>query len=171
MSEKVYRIGRGPDGALWVRVESRARSYPLWHVVHHSPTGFEYGKNRSFDALGAAGLAQDESLRDSARADLALSILVDYFQAEEVLVKAVLEGVAHFENELEIPPDGRRRLQAARRAIRLYQEFKQGFLAGGELRPGETISLEGSAIAEWVEAQSALRQAQGELPGGNSFAS
>jgi hypothetical protein len=61
---KVYEIKRTPGG---VRCQVRRLSppdemvYDLSHVVHHSPTGFE---------MGYAG---------SGPADLALSILADYF--------------------------------------------------------------------------------------------
>lgn len=63
-------------------------TYPLPHIVRHSPTGFE---------MGYCG---------SGPADLALSILVHYFQQF-----------------------GRSRAEAIRLAEPLYQEFKLQFIA------------------------------------------
>jgi len=56
--DKVYEARRGHEGAeVLATVDGR----PLYHVVWHSPTGFEMG-------YGGSGPA-----------DLALSILADYF--------------------------------------------------------------------------------------------
>lgn len=57
---KEYVGVRGHEG-LRVFVEEETMRYPLFHVAHHSPTGFEAG-------YGGSGPA-----------DLALSILADYF--------------------------------------------------------------------------------------------
>src|SRR3990167_8955216 len=93
-SDKVY-IGQRPaddergDCRVWV--ERRGKAYPLKHVVLHSPTGFEW-------SYGGSGPA-----------DLALSILVDYFR--------------------ETPQDAKDRLPEHSRAYALHQEFKWKFIA------------------------------------------
>lgn len=64
---KTYRIRRQPDGTVTCVVvvhpegATAGRTYPLAHVVYHSPSGFDVG------------------YQGSGPADLALSILADYF--------------------------------------------------------------------------------------------
>jgi len=62
-SNKTYTISRDLDGSVHCAVfdAGTGASYPLKHVVYHSPTGFEIGSD------------------GSGPADLALSILTDYF--------------------------------------------------------------------------------------------
>ena len=67
---KVYTIERrGGLGSVVATVDGQ----PLRHIIHHSPTGFEFG-------YGGSGPA-----------DLALSILADYF-GEQPTDKAVYHG-------------------------------------------------------------------------------
>lgn len=107
MKGKCYRGRRLPCGRVDVTVNGR----PLRHVVLHSPTGFEWG-------YGGSGPA-----------DLALSILADYF------------------GENPSPEDlfwGRCRAQ------RYYQAFKWAFVA--RLNGREWV-LRDEEIAAWLEGR------------------
>lgn len=93
---KIYKVTRLRDGDVVATVDLHGqRTYPLPHLVHHSPTGFEFG-------YGGSGPA-----------DLARSIVGDLFETEDPApkdyqnVKAVflapLEGDGPFEiTETEI---------------------------------------------------------------------
>ena len=84
---------------------------PLHHVVHHSPTGFEWG-------YGGSGPA-----------DLALSILADYFN-ERPTPEQLYHGHC--------------------RCWQLHQPFKRAFVAGADSK-GFTITS--AQIAEWLKTQ------------------
>lgn len=124
---KTY-LGR-PDGHRVVVLDGD-HTYPLPHVAHHSPTGY---------AWGYAG---------SGPADLALSILADYFEEPAELV------LGHV-----------RSMWAPRsRAACLYQPFKFAFLT----RPGElkisSLELEAwLALSNNAAALQALAQLDVEL--------
>jgi hypothetical protein len=93
-------------------VDSRGAELPLVHVERHSPDGFEYG-------YGGSGPA-----------DLALSILVDFF-------------------DLEGAPD---RLPVS------YQGFKWHFIASAD-RTASSFEIPGAAIAAWIRHELERRPA------------
>jgi hypothetical protein len=96
------------------------------HIVHHSPTGMEFGY---------AG---------SGPADLALSLLTFHLQADPVRVKLILtRGVR---------PPHLDELDPAVRAVRLYQAFKDHALAG-RFATEHGIDLTGWSISQWIEAR------------------
>lgn len=90
-------------------------------VVHHSPTGLEFG----YEGSGPA--------------DLALTILADYFNVPPADVKAAMSRFGDASPE-------------ARRVVALYQGFKRRFV--GPAR-GDRLEIEGDAIGEWVAEQDA----------------
>lgn len=95
-----------------VVVDVGDRAYPLPHIVHHSPTGY---------AWGYAG---------SGPADLALSILADYFEEPAELV------LGHV-----------RSMWAPRsKAACLYQPFKFAFLT----RPDRDLKISSLEIEAWI---------------------
>ncbi len=99
------------------------------HLVHHSPTGMEFGY---------AG---------SGPADLALSLLTFHLEADAVTVKRILTG--NYESyELANPPANNPTV----RVVALYQDFKQDALGG---HGDDKIDLTGAEIDWWIEAREA----------------
>jgi hypothetical protein len=92
------------------------------HLVHHSPTGMEFGY---------AG---------SGPADLALSLLTFHLGAEPTAVKKILTG-ALAEREVEAN-------KPAARVVRLYQHFKDEVLVVTTL---DFLDLSGWGINQWIE--------------------
>ena len=110
---KTYELRRDGDGPK-VTVEQFGRRRPLRHVVFHSPTGFEWG-------YGGSGPA-----------DLALSILTDFFGEH---------------------PGKRQLLSGRTRGWRLHQAFKWDII--GQVPPAG-INLTQARISTWVLAQREL---------------
>lgn len=116
---KQYRIVRRREGDIWCRVDAVCHSEPIKHVVFHSPSGFEQG-----DGYGAA--------------DLALSILADWFEESPEDVMAFIYG----ESKKEI------------RSVGLHQKFKEDFIASiPKLKVGERAFIQSKEIEEWLEKQ------------------
>ena len=85
--------GQYESDTVRVEVSDGRRCYNLKQIVHHSPTGM---------SSGYAG---------SGPADLALTILADYFEEKVALVKQVLEGGCAGPERISL-------------AARYYQQFK-----------------------------------------------
>lgn len=94
----------------------------LPHCVWHSPTGFETG-------YGGSGPA-----------DLALSILADFFGATPARMKNVIEKTW----------DSRGSESPAHMAVRYHQQFKFHFIAPKQLEAGEEYRIAGDEIASWL---------------------
>lgn len=125
---QVEIMGSTPEGAVVL-----ARSYGLPHIVHHSPTGFEFGY------LG------------SGPADLALSILADYFDAPPELVLRRLRG--------PLDVDGTNARDNAEAVVRLYQSFKEDFIAR---QRGSEFSITADDIDRWLRDREASEGEDGE---------
>ncbi len=114
---KTYTIRRYDASILDCRVrEGEGPSRQLLHVVLHSPSGFNAGY------LG------------SGPADLALSILVDYFGDDPDVARALCRGMHGGES----------------RAVRLHQRFKQDIIANVLLKVGESYDLAEAQIGMWL---------------------
>jgi hypothetical protein len=133
MAIKTYSGRRLPDPHVIVVIEDYEKrlvySHPLKHVEHHSPTGFEWG-------YGGSGPA-----------DLALSILTDYFHEKwgRVTKEHINQGVHP--------------------AVVLHQDFKWSFVAAfppewklhkeeidawtSEREIAKTIEDAGRDLSEW----------------------
>ena len=112
-AEKVYRGRQAPDsqaGDFHVVVIEGGRARPLAHIVRHSPDGFGCG----YSGSGAA--------------DLALSILADYFREQPV-----------------------RPFSPSRyRACQYYQAFKRAFIATADER---SLRVTSDQIKAWLASQ------------------
>ena len=131
---KRYEITRSTSGQVGVlvhHIENRVRNATLLkHCVLHSPTGFEIG-------YGGSGPA-----------DLAVSILADFFGAEPERVRSV------WTKALGLLSDN-----PAHDAIRLHQLFKRDFIQNTILAAGDSYFINGDEIAEWVsEARKEIRR-------------
>jgi len=114
-AHKIYRGQRPADdeiGDCRVVVIEAGRARPLHHVKRHSPDGFEWG-------YGGSGPA-----------DLALSLLADYFGERP----RKFDGRAYEQN----------------RCLALYQSFKVDFIAAA---PREGFTITSDQIVEWLSAQ------------------
>ncbi len=114
-AHKIYRGQRPADdeiGDCRVVVIEAGRARPLPHVKRHSPDGFEWG-------YGGSGPA-----------DLALSLLADYFGERP----RKFDGNAYEQH----------------RCLALYQSFKAHFIAAA---PREGFAITSDQIAEWLSAQ------------------
>jgi hypothetical protein len=106
-AERIYRGSRRLKGSpYFVSVDVGKRTRVLYHLVYHSPTGLEWG------------------YPGSGPADLALSILADYFG--ESLVD-------------------RRRIDRTR-AWRLHQQFKHDWVAGFD----DEWEISAAEIERWI---------------------
>ncbi len=95
------------------------------HIVHHSPTGMEFGY---------AG---------SGPADLALSLLTFHLQADPIDVKRLVAGEVSTELLKDSP---------ALRVVRLYQFFKLEILAVTSL---DFLDLSGKLLDLWIREREA----------------
>lgn len=116
----VHRVDQGQPGKGIVRCEvhndETGEVYELPHVVYHSPTGYEYG------------------YMGSGPADLALSILADFFQqSKEAALRHIRTGAG----------DGR--------AWWLHQAFKAAFIATKDQRQ-HGFSFSEYKIRMWTDA-------------------
>ena len=126
-ASKIYRGQRPADdeiGDCRVVVIEAGRARPLPHVKRHSPDGFEWG-------YGGSGPA-----------DLALSLLADYFGERP----RKFDGNAYEQY----------------RCLALYQSFKARFIAAA---PREGFAITSDQIAEWLSAE----ERNGEEPGADSL--
>lgn len=98
---------------LTVEVQEAGESRPLVHIPYHSPDGFEWG-------YGGSGPA-----------DLALSMLADYFHEAPGLIHAELAGS----------------MGPRSAAYALHQAFKSEVIAR---QTGDTFRLNETEIARWV---------------------
>lgn len=135
MSLKRYVGHRGEDGALLVEVEivedgKAVSSYPLPHVVVHSPTGFECG-------YGGSGPA-----------DLALAILVDFFGESAAIPPSAYGNYD--------PSDKTRDAIGATQAWALHQDFKQDIIAC--LPQDDEWSVQETDIQAWLRYRRALER-------------
>ena len=96
------------------------------HLVHHSPTGLEFG-------YAGAGPA-----------DLALSLLTFHLKADAALVKQLLTGHYRMDQFSETDP--------ILRVVRLYQDFKVHALGS---HGDDALDLTGAEIDRWIEAREA----------------
>ena len=138
--DKTYEITRQRDGKLVCLVRDRdaGKSYPLPHIIYHSPSGFECGYS------------------GSGPADLALSILADLLGAGCAAMQARIHGITDettlYSMAGEYPLTGEYR--QADEVLRHYQDFKMEFIAPlrlvPHLAPMQSLSIDGAAIKEWL---------------------
>jgi hypothetical protein len=134
--DKTYEITRQLDGDVICAVRDRetGRSYPLPHIIHHSPTGFECG------------------YPGSGPADLALSILADLLGAGCAAMQARIHGITDettlysMAGEYSLAGEYRR----ADEAVCHYQDFKMQFIAPLCLELGQSHHIDEAAIKEWL---------------------
>ena len=119
---KVYEVTRSTGGQIGVlvKVVPGGGARLLQHCVYHSPTGFE---------TGYCG---------SGPADLALSILADFFGASPKQIANALKAW-DWDNET-----------AAQRALKLHQDFKEHFIAPQRLEVSESYEISGDDIHNWA---------------------
>ncbi len=138
---KVYLGFRKPDGTAYVMVrdaQAQRGPVPLQHVIRHSPTGLEWG-------YGGSGPA-----------DLALSILADYFGEAADLPAAVFAGYTS---------KGQDAIERTK-AWKIYQDFKSAVIAGLPGRPEAYQAYMDPEIADfglgvlcWTLTEEQVRQA------------
>ena len=119
---KVYNIRRDPDGIVRCEVLDEGGATPLNHVAVHSPDGFEYGY---------AG---------SGPADLALSILADYFEEWD----STIPSKSYSERGAAVP-----------NAWQFHQAFKFAMICG---QNGEGFSITEGAVRWWIRQESLRRR-------------
>lgn len=122
---KTYTVIRSTSGAevgCTVVDENFAGARLVKHVVLHSLTGFE---------TGYAG---------SGPADLALSILANYYEVSDGQIAAAI-SCWHLHNV----GGG-----DAERALLFHQAFKLKFIAPQQLKPGQAYEIPSSAIESWL---------------------
>jgi hypothetical protein len=122
---RTYIVSRGSGGQVGCVVKmDRCRegrdAYILKRCVYHSPSGFETG-------YGGSGPA-----------DLALSILADYFGVTPEEVHAIKEKTWAYDNSVNLKP------------LKLQQPFKFKFIAPRQLEPGQSYEILGAEIASWL---------------------
>ena len=103
--------------------------YRLPHANLHSPTGFECG-------YGGSGPA-----------DLAASILADFFNVKARAVAAAYHGKLTFAKK-PLPAD-------AGKVFHLHQDFKADVICRIKLGPGEQHEITADQIAEWLANKTA----------------
>ncbi len=117
-----YHVRRLPTAVVVIASDPSTLEVCLVpHLVHHSPTGMEFGY---------AG---------SGPADLALSLLSFHLQAEPAYVKCLVKGEVSTELLRDNP---------ALRVANLYQDFKVHALGG---HGDDAIDLTGRQIDHWIE--------------------
>jgi hypothetical protein len=130
---KIYRIRRNTRGIVHCTVrytEGQGEGgwvYRLPHANLHSPTGFECG-------YGGSGPA-----------DLAASILADWFMVKARTVAAVYRG-----RPLRRPRRDKPTVALAEHVVHLHQDFKAEVIARLLIAPGESLEITGDQIAEWL---------------------
>lgn len=118
---KVYEITRSTSGQIGVLVKADNRNATLLkHCNLHSPDGFETGYS------------------GSGPADLAVSILADYFGVEPKRVENVYKKAWSLEDN------------HASRAIHLHHLFKAHFIAPRKLEKGQSYKISGHEISTWL---------------------
>lgn len=140
---RTYTIFRATDSVQCkVRDGATGKEYMLRHVVAHSPTGFEMG-------YGGSGPA-----------DLALSILADYFGPVNPTTET-RRGCTHYpEIWDQLVPEARKQ-HAYCRAYLHHQSFRWQFIAPAT---GLTLVLSEAEIEAWLQAA----QAASNTPGRSS---
>lgn len=126
---KTYTVIRNRDSQIGVTVtetniSGNTRTYLLPHCVYHSPTGMETG-------YGGSGPA-----------DLALSILADYFGVTAIKIKAIRDKALGFMDH-----------NNSHRPLKLHQNFKFDVIAGRRIETGESYQITGDEICEWLKSQ------------------
>lgn len=104
--------------------------HPLDHIIVHSPTGFEVG-------YGGSGPA-----------DLALSVLADYFG----------ESQSRAERE-------QLKARGCALAWTHHQQFKRDVISGIHLDPGQCHVITSESLAAWLRVQASLEAGAGEMSG------
>ena len=119
---KTYEITRSTSGQIGVLVKNGTGAAKLLsHCILHSPTGMETGYS------------------GSGPADLAASILADYFGVETSRVRKVWEKSWGLDEGI-----------LAHRVILLHQPFKSHFIAPRRLEVGQSYEILGAEIASWL---------------------
>lgn len=120
---KTYTVVRSSSGEIGVLIKSNESKNAkiLQHVAMHSPTGMETG-------YGGSGPA-----------DLAVSILADFFGVTPERIKRV------WRKSWGLTADN-----AATDAIKLHQLFKRDFIARKKLDPGESYVITSEEIKAWI---------------------
>jgi hypothetical protein len=142
--DKLYEIIRQADGDVVCIVNDMGtlRSYPLPHIVYHSPTGFECG------------------YPGSGPADLALSILADFYGAGDAAMQARIHAFtdddALYSMGGEFALTGE--FRAADDAVRHHQAFKEKFIATTRLKEGESRRIDESAIKAWLLGRATVEE-------------
>lgn len=137
---KTYQITRFKDYTSCVVDQDADSSYSLEHIIHHSPTGFEFGYN------------------GSGPADLALSILADHF-SESAKVKLQLkspwqdcphciDGEYPTTHQLCFTCHGEGSLLIDTKTLKLYQSFKEDWITN--LNQNHH-SIDSNQIDRWVQ--------------------
>src|SRR5713226_1143049 len=126
---RIYKITRSVSGIVRCMVRhinggnpTLPPPYRLPHANLHSPTGFECG-------YGGSGPA-----------DLAASILADFFNVNARTVAAAYRG----------RPSRKPRPTDAEKVVHLHQDFKAGIISQIKLGNGQEHQLTGDEIAEWL---------------------
>lgn len=121
---KTYVVSRFSEGQVGctVKMDREGRdAYILAHCVYHSPTGFE---------TGYAG---------SGPADLALSILADYFGVTPRRIKAINEKAWGCYDD-----------SVGHKTLKLHQQFKCRFIKPRKIEPGGSYEILAAEIASWL---------------------
>jgi hypothetical protein len=128
---KIYKIMRTERGVTVVVAEGGfGRLLP--HVLWHSPTGFECGYS------------------GSGPADLALSIMADYWGVETAKMQKRIHGWAGAGGPVATLNAGDCG-EAGDRVIACYQQFKQDFIAPLHVSRGEVAEITADQIAVWLK--------------------
>jgi hypothetical protein len=114
---KIYVIVRGTGGQIGCTVKQDGQHAS---ILKHSPAGFETG-------YGGSGPA-----------DLALSILADYFGISPERITAIKEKSFGYDDSVSHKP------------LKLHQQFKFDFIAPRQLDPGHSYEILGAEIASWL---------------------
>jgi|WetSurMetagenome_2_1015567.scaffolds.fasta_scaffold199575_2 hypothetical protein len=132
---KIYFGDRGDPNSGGPRQvfvnDGKGNVYPLPHVKKHSPDGFQWG-------YGGSGPA-----------DLALSILSDYFTEK---VNWMNDMSRFFGRGLQSEKE--RSDEVKRAAERLYQAFKWAFISPA----GEKLEIDEEQIGAWVDLEMLSRR-------------
>jgi hypothetical protein len=137
---RIYVIRRSSRGIVHCTVQNinggkpAGAAYRLPHANLHSPTGFECG-------YGGSGPA-----------DLAASILADFFNVNPRAVAAAYRGKLRFAKK-PMPAD-------VGKVFHLHQDFKFDVIAGIHLGKGEKREIPAELVAEWVAKKTAAMAAE-----------
>jgi hypothetical protein len=142
---RIYEISRSVKGVVRCMVrstEGQGETLParrLRHANLHSPTGFECG-------YGGSGPA-----------DLAASILADFFNVAPRTVAAAWRG------KPARKPHTASRTADAGKVVGLHQDFKAEVISRIQLGRGEKKEITGEQIAVWLAGYGATPPAEAEI--------